>query len=88
MASEPCCGRPARARRPLRGAAWLALAPGFALLAAPKCPLCVLAYLSLFGASVTAAVTAYPLVPIALGLSAVALGALVARRRGFVARSG
>jgi hypothetical protein len=86
MAIERCCGD---ARRPLaRRAGWLAVVPGLALIAAPKCPLCLAAYLSLLGVGAGAASAAAPLfAPIGVALvAATALVALVRWRRRLPAR--
>jgi hypothetical protein len=71
MPTERCCAVP---RRPLATrAGWIAVVPGLALLAAPKCPLCLAAYLSLLGVSVgTAGALAPLLAPIGVGLGALA----------------
>jgi MYXO-CTERM domain-containing protein len=78
MPTERCC---AVAHRPLATrAGWIAVVPGLALIAAPKCPLCLAAYLSLLGVSVGTAGALTPLLaPIGAGL--VALGAFAWWRR-------
>ena len=47
----------------------------------PKCPLCLVAYLSLFGVSLGAASVASALLrPLGIGLGALALGLILVRR--------
>ena len=87
--SAECCGamprdRPGIARRgrhPRRIASLVALGPAaIALIALPKCPLCVAAQLAMLGIGVGAASAIAPLVwPLGLVLVAVALG-IFARR--------
>jgi hypothetical protein len=70
-----------RARRsPI--ASSIVLISTLAAVLAPKCPLCVAAYLSVFGVSVGAASVALPLLrPIAVTLAVLALASIVVRRR-------
>jgi hypothetical protein len=85
MPAECCTGqrrRPTEGRGRVareRAASSLGLALGLALAFLPKCPLCVVAYLSLFGVGMAAASALAPwLGPLALGL--VAASALVLAR--------
>jgi hypothetical protein len=82
MASDrPCCGRGQRSRR--TRLAWAA-APWIALAALPKCPLCIVAYLSAIGIGAgiagPLASVALPIVRVAALASVVALTLWVARR--------
>jgi hypothetical protein len=76
MASERAC---CVARR---GGPWAALLSGLALALAPKCPVCIAAYLSVLGASIATAAAFVPLLrPVGVLVVATALLALVRRRR-------
>ena len=68
--------RGARARLP-----WLALLPAIFYALAPKCPLCLVAYLSAFGVTVGMASLALSVLgPLAVASGVLALGALLIRR--------
>ena len=79
--ADDCCGARPRVARTAR---WM-LGPGLLLALAPKCPLCLAAYLSVFGVGAgTAAAVAPWLRPIAitlLGVLAIAT-AVVWHRQG------
>ena len=85
MAPDRCCSA-AGPRRRRAGLAW-ALAPWIALAALPKCPLCIVAYLSAIGIGAgIAAPLASALIPIArvaavVALVAVAVTVVCAARR-------
>jgi len=69
-----------RVRTPLAGVT--ALLSALVALLAPKCPLCLYAYLSLFGVSLGAASAALPLLrPIAAALAVSAVAFVVLGRR-------
>ena len=69
-----CCGRSRVARR----AGWSVL-PGLLLALAPKCPLCLAAYLSVLGVGAGAAQAIAPWIrPVAASLLVLALGLTVA----------
>ena len=84
MAPDRCCAAGPRRRR--AGLAW-ALAPWVALAALPKCPLCIVAYLSAIGigAGIAAplASVAFPAARIAavVALAVVAVAVVRAARR-------
>ena len=64
-----------------RVGSWLALVAGIAAALAPKCPLCLAAYLSIVGVNVAVARFLAPLfLPVGLALGAFGLAALVALR--------
>jgi hypothetical protein len=85
MAPDRCCG--AAAARHRRAQLGWALAPWIALAALPKCPLCIVAYLSAIGLGAgVAAPLAGALLPIAraaavLSVAVIALWAVHAVRR-------
>jgi hypothetical protein len=57
------------------------LASGLLAMLVPKCPLCLVAYLSLFGVGLGAASVASALLrPLGVGLAALALGLILVRR--------
>lgn len=82
MASEcPGCGPAGKVRPRPRRAVWVALVSGLGAALAPKCPLCLAAYLSLFGVTLGAASTALALLrPLGIALCALALAVIVLRR--------
>ena len=64
-----------------RVGSWLAVVTGIAAALAPKCPLCLAAYLSIVGVNVAAARVLAPLfLPVGLVLAGLGLAALVALR--------
>jgi hypothetical protein len=83
---DSCCSRartaPQRARRPIFGSV-VSLLLGLLAALAPKCPLCLAAYLSIVGVGVTGASQVAPfLLPIGLGLIALsAAGAAITLKR-------
>lgn len=78
-----CCAR----RRPRRSRLSWAVVPGLALLAVPKCPLCLAAYLSIVGLGAgTAAWLARLIHPLALAVAALAVAVVAARLVGLVRR--
>jgi hypothetical protein len=75
--SSEAPGDPPRARAP-----WVAVASTLLAVLAPKCPLCLAAYLSIFGVTVGAAsVVLQVLRPLALVVSGLAIGFVFWRRR-------
>jgi hypothetical protein len=84
MAPDPCCCRAAPRRR--ARLAWT-LAPWIALAALPKCPLCIVAYLSAIGigagiaAPVASAVLPVARVAAVVSLAVIALWIAHAARR-------
>ena len=79
---------PPAGRRPTRS--WLALASGVLLALLPKCPLCLVTYLSLFGVTLGAASVALSVLrPLGLVLALVGLASLAVRGlRAFSAPGG
>ena len=70
--------------RTLAGArvgSWLGLVAGIAAALAPKCPLCLAAYLSMFGISVGLAKVAPMLLPFGIVIASIAFVSLVRSRR-------
>jgi hypothetical protein len=85
--ASDCCGAGATRRR-LAAAAGATLVPGVLLGVAPKCPLCVIAYLSAVGVSAAGAAAVLPpfawgllAVVVAVAVAVVAVAGLAARRR-------
>ena len=86
-------GRPVRTgtgfRARFRAGSWLGLGAGIALALVPKCPLCLVAYLSVLGVGVGAAklvtmlltAVAPTLLPFGVVVASVALASLVRARR-------
>jgi hypothetical protein len=75
MAPEPCCAAAGTGRRRAR-LAWTVV-PGVALAALPKCPLCLVAYLSAIGIGAGVATPlAHLVVPIVRVIAVVALAAV------------
>ncbi len=68
-----------RARAPV--GSWLGLVAGIAAVLAPKCPMCLAAYLSMLGIGVGLAKVAPMLLPLGVLLSSLALLSLVRARR-------
>jgi hypothetical protein len=89
--SADCARCPAEADVPPRGAAHaaagLTLASGLLAALLPKCPICLVAYLSVFGVTLGAAsLTLAVLRPLLLTLAVLALASTVLRRRASQAR--
>jgi hypothetical protein len=91
MTGDACCA--SRGARPSKGAAAASLLPAIAGLFAPKCPVCLAAYLSLAGLGGGVASVAAPLL-LPVGIASTALLVLVviwrwrrARRHGVQAAS-
>jgi hypothetical protein len=82
-----CPGCAPAARPPRARAPWVAVASAALAALAPKCPLCLAAYLSAFGVTVGAAsVVVAVLRPLAVALAVLAVAIMAVRRRG--ARTG
>src|SRR5262244_2078736 len=89
IAECPRCMRPAtdaagksRARARVR---WLALLPAVLAVLAPKCPMCLVAYLSVFGVTLGVATFALNVIrPLAVGIAVLAL--LFVLRRAWLDR--
>ena len=87
-----CCAHRAVSRRV--GIPWAALVSGILLVAAPKCPLCIAAYLAVAGIGAGAAATAarvlHPMLSLiaALGLGLFAVQLVGAARRYAKHRTG
>jgi hypothetical protein len=64
-----------------RVGSWLGLVAGIAAALAPKCPLCLAAYLSMFGISVGLAKVAPMLLPFGIMVASIAFVSLVRSRR-------
>ena len=83
-----CTPANAEVREPRRGRTrlpWLALAPGVLYVLVPKCPMCLVAYLSVFGVTFGMASLALSILgPLSVALVVLALG--LAIRRAKVAR--
>jgi hypothetical protein len=82
-----CAPDGADVREPRRAGArlpWLGLIPAILYALAPKCPLCLVAYLSAFGVTVGMASLALSVLgPLAVASVVLALGALLIRRRRY-----
>jgi hypothetical protein len=78
-----CAGSsvPLRKKRGVRVGSWLGLAAGIAATLAPKCPLCLAAYLSMVGIGVGLAKVAPMLFPFGVVLASIAFVSLVRSRR-------
>ena len=75
---------PSRAPRRLPLGSWFGLLAGIAAIVAPKCPLCLAAYLSMFGISVGLAKVAPMLLPFGIVIASIAFVSLVRSRRSAV----
>jgi hypothetical protein len=69
-----------RTRAPVRVGSWLGLVAGIAAALAPKCPLCLAAYLSMLGISVGLARIAPMLFPFGIVVASIAFVSLVRPR--------
>jgi hypothetical protein len=76
-----CAPAAVPARRRARRAPWLALVLGLLAALVPKCPICLVAYLSVIGVTVGAAPGGLALVrPLGVALMMLALGFIILRR--------
>jgi hypothetical protein len=76
----PACAPVTARARPRARAPWVAVASALLAALVPKCPLCLAAYLSIFGVSVGAASVALRVArPLALAVCALAVGLVLVR---------
>ncbi len=68
-------------KRGVRVGSWLGLAAGIGATLAPKCPLCLAAYLSMMGIGVGLAKVAPMLFPFGIALASIAFVSLMRSRR-------